>query len=70
MDKLNEIIYNKAPSKSKVYRWYCEFISDQSSMHDEFREDRPKSEISKTIYNVCELILQDCYVIYEETEIT
>ena len=42
---LNSIFGVEAPSRTSVYRWYGEFNQGRSSLHDEFREDLPKSVV-------------------------
>ena len=45
IDELNSIFGDEAPSRTSVYRWYCEFIRGRRSLQDEFREGRRKSYI-------------------------
>ena len=71
IDQLNSIFNDEAPSRTGVYRWYCEFNWGSSSLQDKFREGRPKSVIvSETIDAVPQLILQDHHVTYREIETT
>ena len=61
----------EAPSRTSVYRWYCEFNRCCSSLQDEFREGRPKSVVvPETIDTMSQLILQDRHVTYREIETT
>ena len=63
IEELNSIFGDEAPSRTSVYRWYGEFNRSRSSLHDEFREGRPKSVIFlETIDAVHQLILQDGHV--------
>ena len=63
IDELKSVFDDKAPSKTRVYRWYGEFNRGRSSLQDEFREGRRKSVVvPETIDAVCQLILQDRHV--------
>ena len=70
IDELNSNFGDEAPSRTSVYRWYCEFNRGHSSLQDEFHEGRPKSVVPETIGAVSQLILQDHYVTYCEIETT
>ena len=45
IDELNSILGNEAPSRTSVYRWFGEFNRNRSSLQDEFREGRRKSDV-------------------------
>ena len=63
--------WDKAPSRTSVYRWCAEFNRGPSSLQEEFREGHPKSVVvPETIIAVRQLILQDRHVTYREIEIT
>ena len=58
IDELNSIIGDEAPSRASVYRWYGELNQGRSSLQDEFRKGRPKSNVvPETIGAVRQLIL-------------
>ena len=72
INELNSIFGDEDPSRTSVYLWYGKFTRGHSSLQDEFLEVRPKSvaTVSETIDVVRQLILQDRYVTYRESEIT
>ena len=68
-DELNSFYSDKAPSLSTVKNWYNEFKRGRHSLHDEFREGRPKSVVvPENIDAVLELIKQDRHITYREIE--